>query len=284
MDDPGLSDELLFAYNIPLGDYADTDLVNVGFPYRNNARTRINGLGENGISFINTGRGRDLGGAVVALDTRNVNRAAFSFTAGTELANSRVYAIRAQYRVIDVVDGAETTFSPWSDITLPLGEPIEYLRQEDGHQTNFINLDLPTAMLGESHVQLLFRYYFTGTRMSIESGARDMLRLDNINVTDLTDVSVFVDGQQPSQFELGQNYPNPFNPATTIQFTLPEQQHTRLTVYNMLGQQIATLVDEVLQAGTHQTQFNAQGLSSGVYLYRIEAGSFTSTMRMTLLK
>lgn len=285
MNDPGLEDELLFAYFIPLGEYADADLVNVGFPYRNSSRTRINGLGSDGISFINTGRGRDLGGALVALDTREVSRATFSFTAGTELANSRVYAIRAQYRVMRE-DGnqGEADFGGWKDVTLPLGEPIEYMRREEGHETRFINLDLPAEMLGEDYVQLLFRYYFTGTRLSEDSGARDMLRLDDIEIQDLTGVSAFEGDDIPGRFVLEQNYPNPFNPVTTIRFSLPMDQHARVSVYNLLGQQVAVLVNETLRAGVHEVRFDGSGLASGIYLYRLETDSFTSTMRMTLMK
>ncbi|MCH8524427.1 MAG: T9SS type A sorting domain-containing protein [Balneolales bacterium] len=285
MNDPGLDDALLFAYNIPVGDYADADLINVGFPYRNNSRTRINGLGERGFSFINTGRGRDLGGAVVALDTRNINRASFSFTAGTEIANSRVYAIRAQYRVVQVAgEGNESSFGDWSDITLPMGEPIEYLRREDGHYTNFIRLDLPSEMLGEEYVQLMFRYYFTGERLSEDSGARDMLRLDNINISDLTDVSAFEPDEQIQKFMLEQNFPNPFNPSTLIRFYLPEDLYTRLTVHNVLGQKVATLVEGQLNAGRHEVNFNAMGLSSGIYVAHIQAEGLTASTRMMLIK
>ena len=78
-----LAKELLYPYAIPASDYATADAGNIGFPYRNTSRTRINGLGDDGISFINTGRGRDLGGALVALDTRNITDAKISFAAAT---------------------------------------------------------------------------------------------------------------------------------------------------------------------------------------------------------
>jgi hypothetical protein len=65
-NDPVLTDLLEQPYYIPVGEYADEDAANIGFPYRNTRRTRLNGLGENGISFINTGRGRDLGGVLVS--------------------------------------------------------------------------------------------------------------------------------------------------------------------------------------------------------------------------
>ena len=86
------------------------------------------------------------------------------------------------------------------------------------------------------------------------------------------------------RFELRQNYPNPFNPATTIQFVLPERAQTTLRVYNAIGREVATLVDENLSAGTHEVTFDAASLSSGIYLYRLEAGSFRQTQKMILAK
>jgi hypothetical protein len=88
----------------------------------------------------------------------------------------------------------------------------------------------------------------------------------------------------PTEFSLWQNYPNPFNPATQIRFDLPESAHVRLDVYNSLGQRVATLVNETMSAGSHEVSFNAGQLSSGHYLYRLEAGSEVFTRTMTLIK
>jgi len=86
------------------------------------------------------------------------------------------------------------------------------------------------------------------------------------------------------EYILEQNYPNPFNPTTEIQFNLAKTGHTRLSVYNMLGQYVATLVDEELVAGMHQVSFNAVDLPSGVYLYQIQSGQFSMTRKMLLVK
>lgn len=88
----------------------------------------------------------------------------------------------------------------------------------------------------------------------------------------------------PAQFELKQNYPNPFNPKTTIEFSLPRKEKVQLIVYNLIGQPVKKLVDGEFEAGRHFVEFNADELSSGIYLYTIKAGDFTSTKKMILMK
>jgi hypothetical protein len=88
----------------------------------------------------------------------------------------------------------------------------------------------------------------------------------------------------PLQFTLNQNYPNPFNPTTIINFTLANTSDVKLTVYNVLGQKIMTLIDSRMSAGEHSRVFEASKLSSGVYFYRLDAGSFQSMKKMMLLK
>jgi hypothetical protein len=83
---------------------------------------------------------------------------------------------------------------------------------------------------------------------------------------------------------LKQNYPNPFNPTTSIGFVLPSSGKVRLTVYNMLGQSMATLVDGELSAGDHRVDWRADGAASGLYFYRVEFGGTTEVRRMTLVR
>lgn len=169
MDDPGLTTTLGRAYQIPLADAAAA--VDAEFPYAASSRTRINGLGVNGIAFINTGRGRDVGAALVALDTTGVGEAAVTFTAGTVTPNVRLYAIRLQYRV--------GTTGDFTDVTDAGGQPVEYVRNAAaGHAVEIGPVELPSEALGQSCVQLLWRYHF----VSGASGARAQLRLDNITV------------------------------------------------------------------------------------------------------
>jgi hypothetical protein len=88
----------------------------------------------------------------------------------------------------------------------------------------------------------------------------------------------------PGKFELVQNYPNPFNPTTTISFSLPHAANATLKVFNTLGEEVATLVNELTTAGSHTVQFNATGLASGVYFYRLTSGDLTQSMKMLLVK
>ena len=87
-----------------------------------------------------------------------------------------------------------------------------------------------------------------------------------------------------SEFALNQNYPNPFNPSTKISFTLPQTANVKLSVFNLLGEKVAELVNEIKSAGFYEVDFNGTDLTSGMYLYRLEAGEFVSTRKMTLIK
>ena len=88
----------------------------------------------------------------------------------------------------------------------------------------------------------------------------------------------------PVEFALGQNYPNPFNPSTMLSFSLKTAASVQLRVYDALGREVATLVNDALPAGTFSVRFAAGSLASGVYHYRLTAGAFTETRRMIIAK
>ncbi|MBW6478271.1 MAG: T9SS type A sorting domain-containing protein [Bacteroidales bacterium] len=169
ISDPGLNSELFSPYYIPADDYHEEDQATVGFPYNNTRRTRINGLGAGGISFINTGRDRDLGGALVAINTHEISNMIISFLAGTMLRNERLYAIRLQYRI-----GTEGNFMN----LMHNGQIVEYLASADGHMFTFENIELPQELLNQEYVQLLWRYY----HVDGDIGPRPQLRLDDIYI------------------------------------------------------------------------------------------------------
>jgi hypothetical protein len=91
-------------------------------------------------------------------------------------------------------------------------------------------------------------------------------------------------GDLPGQVVLKQNYPNPFNPSTTIRFELAKTSHVSLSVYDMLGRQVSVLVNDRKEAGYHEVKFDGNGLSSGVYFYRLTAGTFVETKKLLLVR
>jgi hypothetical protein len=168
LSDPGLTAELPNAYHIPPDDAAQP--ADATFPYSAGSRTRINGLGPDGISFVNTGRGRDLGATLLALDTTGASEIDLQWTAGTVAPNAREYRLRLQYRI-----GHETD---WAD--LPGMAPLEYTRSlEAGHQIVFGPVRLPAVLEGLSNVQLQWRYY----HVPGATGARAELRFDDLRIT-----------------------------------------------------------------------------------------------------
>ena len=88
----------------------------------------------------------------------------------------------------------------------------------------------------------------------------------------------------PIGFALFQNYPNPFNPTTTISFSLPLKSFVSLKIFDVLGQEVSVLISEGLSPGTCSMRWNAEGLASGIYLYKLQAGSFSETKKLILLK
>ncbi|MEZ4699439.1 MAG: pre-peptidase C-terminal domain-containing protein [Rhodothermales bacterium] len=160
---------------------------------------------------------------------------------------------------VTLEDGA--TFDDWHS-------RIEYTVQTAG--THYI------LVVGEdAHV---------APREQTSSRWRDPARGEyKFRLTKLTGVGV-EDGEVPGKFELFANYPNPFNPTTTIEYQMPDASQVTLEVFNLLGQRVATLVDGLQAAGQYSVQFDASGLSSGMYLYRIKAGNYVSVRKMLLLK
>lgn len=126
-----------------------------------------------------------------------------------------------------------------------------------------------------------FRYYMNVTLNGI------MVNIDEVFVGNLSGPPVgtpTVNGNVPATYSLKQNYPNPFNPVTSIEFDLPKNEFVKLSVYNTIGQEVSVLVNNTLNAGSHKVNFDASNLPSGIYIYKITAGDFTMTRRMSLVK
>ncbi len=96
------------------------------------------------------------------------------------------------------------------------------------------------------------------------------------------EVNVLV--ELPMEYSLDQNYPNPFNPSTTIKYSIAEDGFVKLAIYNMLGEEVTTLVNTTQKAGKYEVNFNASNLASGVYVYRIESANFNAVKKLMLMK
>ena len=93
-----------------------------------------------------------------------------------------------------------------------------------------------------------------------------------------------VGNEIPKDFSLSQNYPNPFNPSTNIIFDIPKDSDVKIAVFDMLGREVQVLANEFKQAGSYEVNFDASGMASGTYFYKLTAGSFVSTKKMILVK
>lgn len=96
--------------------------------------------------------------------------------------------------------------------------------------------------------------------------------------------TIEVNLESPSEFALEQNFPNPFNPVTKIEFSIPADNNVQISVYDVLGREVAILLNEFKRAGIHRIEFDAENLTSGIYFYRIVSGSFTGLKKMVLLR
>ena len=134
-------------------------------------------------------------------------------------------------------------------------------------------------------VQLLKKHYIHFTEKNEKPGTY-LYRLKQIDFDGTFSYSneVEVEVTGPKDFALYQNYPNPFNPNTTIKFALPVKTNLSLNIYNTLGEKVAEIFKGEMEEGYHEMMFNASGLSSGIYLYKIESENFNSTKKMILMK
>jgi|WetSurMetagenome_2_1015567.scaffolds.fasta_scaffold65922_2 plastocyanin len=108
--------------------------------------------------------------------------------------------------------------------------------------------------------------------------------IGSFTATTITSVENKQSSLEPNAYQLKQNYPNPFNPTTTISFDLPIQSFVSLKVYNLIGQEVAAIVNEDMAAGSYSMTWNAASMPSGIYLYRLQTKSFTETRKLVLLK
>ena len=122
-----------------------------------------------------------------------------------------------------------------------------------------------------------------GVDLNTSSGYKVLPGFWNTYYQDVV-VDVEHEPELPIVYNLEQNYPNPFNPSTVIKFSVPERCAVSLTIYDILGSEILTLVNEEIEAGRYEKVFNASGYASGMYIYRMQAANYISTKKMLLVK
>ncbi len=108
--------------------------------------------------------------------------------------------------------------------------------------------------------------------------------LDDLQLSGSVDVKDITENQLPTSYGLVQNYPNPFNPSTKIEYSIPEESFVRLQIYNLIGQEVATLVNKHQKTGVYRVDFNAEGLNSGIYIAKLTVNGFTRSIKMTLMR
>ncbi len=151
-----------------------------------------------------------------------------------------------------------------------------------------LNVELDLGRLSDLNYNPPDDGLYWGLRYVIEDGG--YIYKEKEFIADLeTGQIVLINGvddnsQVPAKFELEQNYPNPFNPSTNINFTISAKSNVKLSVYNLLGQKVATLMDKPLTAGQYHVTFNGSDLPSGIYFYRLQSGKYSQTRKMLLMK
>lgn len=155
------------------------------------------------------------------------------------------------------------TVSTWQSFTIP----IDYSVGGNGNAVK-AQLQIQIGELEDDDIPAAY-----GTYMLLD----DLTFTGTTGITKEDDIVV-------SEFSLEQNYPNPFNPATNISFSIAEEGHVKLEIYNMLGEKTAVLVNEFLSPGQYNADWNSAGLPSGTYIYRLTASDFSQTRKMILLK
>jgi hypothetical protein len=164
--------------------------------------------------------------------------------------------------IASAASAASTTMSSWTEISIPF-----------------------TYFSGENPDVCIIQFQIIGPGTGLEAFPHpgSYFLIDDLALTGATDIRQ-ENSSEPLNFQLDQNFPNPFNPSTTIDFSLPARTRARLAVYNTLGQEVAVLVNGEMESGRHSVRFDATGLPSGTYFYRLTTGENMHTGKMNLLK
>ena len=230
--------------------------------------------------------------------------------------SSGFFSSGGSFRLIDVTNGTSTEITPLGQYTSYISfsinglcdiVPVELTSFSANVENNLVTLNWSTAtelnnsgfeierksqntewnrigfVAGSGTTTESRSYSFVDNSLPVGSYTYRLKQIDYDGTFEYSN-TVEVVTSIPVQYSLDQNYPNPFNPSTKIRFTIPEASVVSLKVFNAIGEEVATLVNEVYESGTNEIVFNASNLTSGIYFVRMEAGSFVSTRKITLLK
>jgi plastocyanin len=191
-------------------------------------------------------------------------------------------------RIINIAV-ANFSFTPASVTDAIVGDTIKWNWVSGGHTTTCDGSQFTSRPTGApgwdanlNSGSTSFRYVITVAGMYnyiCSPHAPDMAGMINATVSSINQTTEIVRG-----FDISQNYPNPFNPATKINFSIPLSSRVTLKIFNNAGQEVATLVNEILNASSYEVDWDAANHNSGVYYYRIQAGNYSETRKMLLIK
>ncbi len=183
-----------------------------------------------------------------------------------------------------VVEASNFAFDP-ENITIAVGDTVEWVWVNGMHTTTSdaqSGPDVWDALLDASNTSFSIVITTVGEHPYHCTPHITLGMVGTITATNPNAVNS--DENNPNKFQLSQNYPNPFNPSTKIKFTIPEESQVSVKIFNALGQEVSTILNNVVTSGTHSVDFNASELTSGIYFYKITAGKLTATKKMLLLK
>ncbi|MBN2571758.1 MAG: carboxypeptidase regulatory-like domain-containing protein [Ignavibacteriales bacterium] len=257
------SKELYYGYSNNLGQYSLSGLPNGdykilftadGYIYEFYNNKRLN---ENADSISVTGNVQNVNAELQEFQNVNVTSLVTGLTIDKQVPESSVFIL----------------------VNDNIGNPIYCTYSNWGGNFKINNLDKDSYQV----ITFTFDDKHSNSNLFFDPNQKTTL-LKNIDVQYGVNEGENKPKNSPTEFYLSQNYPNPFNPTTTILFSLPEVNMVKLSVYNILGEQIAILKNEQMNTGVHSVEFNANNLASGIYFYRIEVGKYIETKKMILLK
>ncbi len=172
-----------------------------------------------------------------------------------------------------------------ADITISVGDTVVWRNDQGFHDVDADDLSFTSGDPAEAPWTFVHVFTAKGVNPYFCSvhGAAGGQGMSGV-VTVMEPVGVSDENIVVSKFELEQNYPNPFNPSTVIKYQTAERSNVTLTVYNSIGREISTLLNEVKPKGTFTIEFDGSNLPSGIYFFRLQAGTFTDTKKMVLLR